>query len=917
MLKGIGVDETSPSEKQVNHWVFRRLAMVSAAFFVPFAIVVMITLGLLAAQARAISAQHADVKAQTAFVDLAAAVVAFRDSVISGDRNVDGTVHRVDVNMQKISAIEQNQDDATKSSWNRVRTAWSNNRHSRQLEQTNHLVNLLNQALEDTVNATDLPKRNYRAIATLSEIQTSDIPMLRGQLHLVSTSLAQMLRNRALTFKERVQGATIVTQAKTAVTNISDSYGVAGRGNHAIAKATTNNAHYLHDGIDPLISTIQNIVEIDRANNANQLEAARIASQLSRADTQLDVLNARNSGQLDELFVQDGKWQERIIWIVRVFFVLVGTIVIGLLFLNRSNRLSYAISMVKLEAATGEKKKREKAEKALVVSSRFREILMERAPVGIATIDADGKFFERNSYLEKFLGKEEINIIGEDREKFLAFLYSDETELEFERSFIGIDRTTRWADINITRVYHDGAPLALCMVRDITARKDIELRLNYEATHDGLTKLANRKLFRSELGSTIAHARKESLTFAVLFIDLDLFKYVNDTYGHAAGDFVLTTVSDRLRMMVRENDVVARFGGDEFAIIIRAPATLEQAEVISRAIVTSLAEPIMWGKEIVNIGSSIGLAMGPAEAENAEELMRNSDTAMYAAKQMGRGRYVIFDPEMQESAHQSAQLANDLQTALQDQTQIQLFYQPIVALENNEVKGFEVIVRWNHPVFGEIPQEEFIKVAEKSGTIRNLGRYIMREACTQFMALSEHVPIAAQYWLCVNISPGELGTPNFVESVVDVLNATHFDAKRLYLEITENNMNVSGVQAHRVISRLRDLGIHISIDDFGAGHSSLRYLQELHIDLLKVDRDFISERPSDESGRSILRAIVNLASDFNIPVVAEGIEKAEQLELIRSIGCQFAQGEVWGRPMSISKIEADHTGRQSRANPGK
>ena len=891
------------------------LAIASLVIFVPLLIAAIVRFGTLDANVRGTASERAHIRVLHVFADTSTSAVAFRDAVISGSPDIATAIGRIDANIKKTTALEKYDDQAAQTAWKKVETSWRYARRGRRLEQANHLVDLTNEALALTMNAMDLSDDNDRAVFTLSTIQMNRIPILRAQIHLVSTNLVSTLHQRLLTFKERVRAATILTQAQSNLASLTDSYAVVGRGNRSILVATTNDARYLHDAFDPLIATISDIVENDRYNDQSQTQASMIHNDFLRADSELDALSVRASDEANGLLAQRSQSLLHQILYTKIIFFFACTAALSLLYRFGQEMLFRAKNIAKDEAKEkermAEQSARKIAEQALAATTAFRQIVMERAPVGIATIDTHGRVFESNPYLKEFLGDEDVSIIGEHRDRFLAFLKSENPSLNFERSFTKKDQQPRWADITVTRIYKDGALLALCMVRDITERKDVELRLNYEATHDGLTKLANRNLFRSKLGEMLAYALETEQSFAVLFIDLDLFKYVNDTYGHAAGDFVLMTVSSRLLALLSAEDLVARFGGDEFAVMISVPTDLAKAERISAAIVTSLAEPIMWGEETVNIGSSIGLALGPSGAQSAEELMRNADTAMYAAKQLGRGRYVIFDPEMQESAHQSAQLANDLQTALLDPEQIQLRYEPLVSLENNEVKGFEVLVRWNHPIFGEIPREEFMKIAEKSGTIRNLGRHVMREACVQFMALAERVPIASQYWLCVNISPTELGTPNFVESMVDVINSTHFDAKRLYLEVTENIMNMSGNQANRIMSRLRELGIRISIDDFGAGSSSLRYLQELRIDLLKVDRGFLRGSPNDESGRAILRAVVNLAASFDIPVVAEGVETADQLELVRSIGCQFVQGSVWGEPMSIGKIESGHTGRKT------
>jgi predicted signal transduction protein with EAL and GGDEF domain len=369
----------------------------------------------------------------------------------------------------------------------------------------------------------------------------------------------------------------------------------------------------------------------------------------------------------------------------------------------------------------------------------------------------------------------------------------------------------------------------------------------------------------------------------------------------------LKTVAERLLKLSRPHDVVARFGGDEFAMLMEAPCPAGAGEALADSITTSLADPIFWEDQQVNIGSSIGLIYGPADYQNAEDIMRNADTAMYAAKSAGRGRYIVFDPKMQDAAHQRAQLSNDLQSALGDTEQIHVLYQPILSVKDNAIMGFEALARWRHPQFGDIGPDEFVKVAEQSGAIRQLGRTVMRKAFTQLTQAGSRLPDLSRLWLSVNLSPAELSAPDFVESVAAVIRETDFDPSRLYLEITESRVIDSGDQANRILSRLREFGIRVSIDDFGAGYSSLRYLQELDLDLIKIDKGFLKQPNGTDSREEILRAIIALAAAFSLPVCAEGVETAEQLKLVRAIGFQYAQGRIWGEPLSIEEIEARFT----------
>jgi diguanylate cyclase (GGDEF)-like protein/PAS domain S-box-containing protein len=685
-------------------------------------------------------------------------------------------------------------------------------------------------------------------------------PSLRAKLHAVSSTLIPTLRVRSLSLKERIAAALLLSEVESSAVRIGAVYGI----RLDLGERSVNAAERLLRGRE-------------RALNRRALFVGLTFIALAALLMRLHKL------VIEDLRVGAGLISQQEIW-------------------------QTELNVQRI------------AEQASVAKTAHLQTILEKVPVGIVTLDVIGSIVYANKWMSNFLQEDHLehgkfNLIGTYKDELLELLNPPykRNVLSFERSFTLASRKVVWADLTISRMDNAGSRLAVCMARDITERKEAEFRLRHEATHDGLTQLANRKLFRTTLGEMITRSAASGGGFATLFIDLDLFKYVNDTYGHAAGDAVLIVVAKRLSALLGPHDLAARFGGDEFAVLLAPPSDLAKAESTARAIVASLAEPIPWERESINIGSSIGLALGPDDAVNAEELMRNADTAMYAAKKKGRSCYVIFDPEMQREAYHYAQLANDLQVALLDQKQIHLVYQPIVGLKKNEIVGFETLARWNHPVFGEIPAETFIRLAEQSGAMRNLGRFVLREACRQLTALSESIPMLTSVTLSVNISPSELSEPNFVESTVEVLSATDFDPKRLYLEITESSMVLNASQANRIISRLRDFGIRVSIDDFGAGYSSLRYLQELHVDLLKIDRGFLRAGEWKRSGSEILRAIVNLAAGFNLPVVAEGVETSEQLDFVRSIGCDYAQGLLWGKPLSIAGIKTRLSGKRVSA----
>ncbi len=900
---------------RANKWFFVNVALGICVLLVPYSAGAYLALHHSAMDLVAVHEERHAAALMRPIVEMPAALVAYRDALLVAPRDAQA-LRAQDVTrcLHAALTVQSGADRATRRAWQHVAQEWAALRKHPNSAGANQLLSLANRASMLTLSSSEVLNDSDRPVRILAGIQVDDMPMLRDQLYAMTMRLRE---HNQLSFHQRVSEAVDVNQVAETLENISGYYVVVGRLRYQILDPTHNNAQGIHRAIDPLIALIREIVENQDTGNAAGAESRQLLTLLVHADSELNVLLDRTADEMDFLLIEHYNSQLQQQWITRCTCLFVLFVIILILQGMSENLRQRADDMDRREALERERAAdqlaRKTAEQALAATAAFRQIVMDCAPLGIATIDTYGTIIDWNPYLKEFIGDKNADIIGEYRDEFIDFIRGKDASLQFERNFVQRNGTQRWADIVISKIYDDSRHITVCMLRDITEKKDVELRLNYEATHDGLTKLANRNLFRSTLGEMIPEALAASESFAVLFIDLDLFKSVNDTYGHAAGDCVLITVASRLQDLVGEHDLVARFGGDEFAILVAAPTQLPQVEALSQAIVASLAEPIVWEEHNVNIGSSIGLTLGPSATETAEELMRNADTAMYAAKQMGRGRYVVFDPEMQKNAHHSVQLANDLHTALQEQTQLYTLYQPIIELATNRIYGFEACVRWRHAVLGEIDPDELMRIAEQSGAIRTIGRYMLRQACQEMTGLYAKIPVAARLRLCAKIAQSELAAPNFVESTIDVLRATDFDPSNLYLEISERNLQEKSEQATRILARLQEFGIHLSMNDFGAGYSSLRHLQDLQLSSLKVNHRFIDAGVDDESERALLRAVVQLAAGFQLPVVAEGIQSPVELELVRSVGCQYAQGVLWAKPMTIAEVAASLLPRSSKA----
>jgi diguanylate cyclase (GGDEF)-like protein len=435
---------------------------------------------------------------------------------------------------------------------------------------------------------------------------------------------------------------------------------------------------------------------------------------------------------------------------------------------------------------------------------------------------------------------------------------------------------------------HDdnGGPSHLITVMDdITKRRESENKIVYMAHHDAVTDLPNRALLQERLRQGLTRiGRGESL--AVLCLDLDDFKAVNDTLGHPVGDALLKSVAGRLQSCIRDTDTVARFGGDEFAILQIAIKDSIDVTVIARRIVEAIHAPFDLSGHIVNIGISIGIAIAPNDGVDPDQLLKNADLALYRAKSEGRGLYRFYEPEMDMRMRERRALELDLRKALVN-GEFELYYQPFVNLQQNEVCGLEALLRWHHPVRGMVSPSEFIPIAEDIGIIAPIGEWVLRQACAEAKTWPEHSIVA------VNLSPSQLKMENFVEVVISTLATSGLQAHRLELEITESALLQNNEFTRSTLHKLRQLGVRVSMDDFGTGYSSLGYLQSFPFDKIKIDRSFIKTLSSGHGSVAILKAIVSLANNMGMTTIAEGIETIEQLEIVRAEGCNEMQGYLF------------------------
>jgi diguanylate cyclase (GGDEF)-like protein len=431
----------------------------------------------------------------------------------------------------------------------------------------------------------------------------------------------------------------------------------------------------------------------------------------------------------------------------------------------------------------------------------------------------------------------------------------------------------------------------------------LDHRLKKQAFHDPITDLANRALFMDRLEHALARRERMGDSLAVMFMDLDDFKMINDSLGHAAGDELLRHVADRLQLVLRPADTAARFGGDEFAVLLED--TIEAYDVIRVAErIVSVLKPrfVVAGRE-VTVHASVGVAVTTTRDLSSDELVRRADVAMYRAKMKGKGRFEVFEPSMQEVATRRLEVRTDLERAL-DRGELALLYQPVVDITSSTPIGVEALVRWNHPSWGVVAPGEFIGVAEETGLISELGMFVLEEACRQCQEWHNELIDQPPFSMSVNVSPRQLRDPNFVSDVWRALTRTGLHPSHLILEITENFMVESPENAGDRLRELKALGVRISIDDFGTGYSSLAMLQDLPIDILKIDKAFVDHIADDPRRTAFAQAIIRLGKTLGLELVAEGVETRAQSERLSSLGCRIAQGYFFSKPVQAEEIRS-------------
>jgi diguanylate cyclase (GGDEF)-like protein/PAS domain S-box-containing protein len=445
---------------------------------------------------------------------------------------------------------------------------------------------------------------------------------------------------------------------------------------------------------------------------------------------------------------------------------------------------------------------------------------------------------------------------------------------------------------------------------DVSAARAMSALMTHSAQHDVVTGLPNRVLLNDRITQAIALARRNENPLAVIFLDLDRFKNINDSLGHATGDNLLQSVSRRLLASVRKSDTVSRQGGDEFVILLSETTNPEDAATSAKKILLSLSGPHSIGGRDLFIDGSIGISVYPGDGEDAETLIKNADTAMYHAKECGRNNFQFFEAEMNSKAVERQSLESGLRLAL-ERGEFLLHYQPKVKLRTGAITGVEALIRWLRPDRGLVPPSQFIPIAEDSGLILPIGRWVLREACRQAREWQDAGLLFKR--ISVNVSAAEFRHKDFVEGVRTILAETGFEASRLDLELTEGVLMDDAESTASVLKALKAMGLHLAVDDFGTGYSRLSYLQQFPIDVLKIDQSFVQRISSDPNDTTIVRAIIDMGRNLKHRVIAEGIETQEQLAFLQARHCSEGQGYLFSRPLAATQMASLIRARSTEA----
>ena len=559
---------------------------------------------------------------------------------------------------------------------------------------------------------------------------------------------------------------------------------------------------------------------------------------------------------------------------------------------------------------------------------RFRSAF-HHAPIGIALLSASGKWMKVNRALCRILGYNETEFLSGDLDlvlfpedrgttvvKLREVVSGNATSWQEEQRYRHKTGRVVWASWSVSLASHAAADTSnlILQLQDITGKKLAEEKLQHEATHDSLTGLPNRALFMGKLSDALAKIRKNpDSRVSVLFVDVDRFKNVNDSLGHVIGDQLLVRISERLTECLRPSDIVARLGGDEFMILVEGKYDVRETIAIAERIQHKFSLPFMLDGYEIYSSASIGILHASEKHLTSEDMMRDADTAMYQAKRGGKARHEVFDEKMRDAVIETLQLETDLRRAV-EREEFSVDYQPIFSLVTGQLEGVHALPRWDHPRLGAVSRRKFIDLAQEIGIIGQFGALFLRKACREIVQLQRQGDIEPLI-LCVNLLSSQLMQEGLLERIKDILEDTNFTPRDLSLEITESTFFDHQEKAAVLLNQIGELGVDLKIGNFGTGYSNLSYLTQLPVSSLKIDRSFVSTIGGGTGNRDLARAVATLARNLGLKVVAEGVTSGEQLEELRNLSCDSAQGSYFSEPMDLDRLRTFIDENENRKLP--
>ena len=551
---------------------------------------------------------------------------------------------------------------------------------------------------------------------------------------------------------------------------------------------------------------------------------------------------------------------------------------------------------------------------ALYASESMFRSIFENAAIGVTLTDTQRRFVRCNPAFARLLGYAESEIVGRsfaefthpediaaNEESYRALTAGEIDHFALDKRYLRKDGGVVWVRLTVSLVPSDATsgPFTIGMMEDVTSRKEAEARIRYLATHDGLTDLPNRNLMQDRIAQAIGHARRGGRQIALMYLDLDRFKVINEGFGHPFGDAVIRSAAERLKSLVRESDALARHSGDEFLILLADLRKSADVYVVAQKILDGFAQPFSLEGREVFVGASIGVSTFPNDATDADTLVANASAAMFRAKDLGRNTYQFFTREMSAEVLRRVGLESKLRLAIAH-SELHLAYQPKIDLASGAITGCEALLRWTHPELGAVSPGQFIPVAEESGLIVPIGDWVLRAACAQCKAWTDAglLPVA----MSVNLSSRQFLQQDVVAWVLDALEQTGLAPTQLELELTESLIAQDTEKVIATINQLKKRGVRHSIDDFGTGYSSLSYLKRFRVDTLKIDQSFVRHMHKERDDAAIVLAIISLAHSLGLKVIAEGVERSEDCGFLRQHGCDEMQGYYFSKPLPAKEF---------------